>query len=196
MSDFEEKAAKPYVSSTSSDEDRELPSNLKALGKKGIFGTLRHWESVLDKKFGVEAHGPARILPEERDPKYGKWYNQAVMALLWASGTMNLSCFTTGFLGWELGLDLSQTIGIVIGASILGSMLTGWCATMGPSTGLRQVSICRYSFGWWPSKIIAALNAVEQIVCPKYSMPTTRLTLSGLEQCWLYPGRYCSERCV
>jgi purine-cytosine permease-like protein len=28
------------------------------------------------------------------------------MASLWASGTMNLSCFATGFLGWEMGLDL------------------------------------------------------------------------------------------
>lgn len=39
----------------------------------------------------------------------------------------------------------------------------GWCATMGPGTGLRQVSISRYSIGWWPSKLIAALNVVEQI---------------------------------
>jgi hypothetical protein len=28
------------------------------------------------------------------------------MASLWASGTMNLSCFATGFIGWEMGLDL------------------------------------------------------------------------------------------
>ena len=34
---------------------------------------------------------------------------------------------------------------------------------MGPGTGLRQVSISRYSIGWWPSKLIAALNVVEQI---------------------------------
>lgn len=34
---------------------------------------------------------------------------------------------------------------------------------MGAPTGLRQVSISRYSMGWWPSKVIAALNVVEQI---------------------------------
>ncbi len=39
---------------------------------------------------------------------------------MWASGTMNLSCFTTGFLGWELGLSLSQTIWITIVASFFG----------------------------------------------------------------------------
>ena len=41
--------------------------------------------------------------------------------------------------------------------------LQGWCATLGPGTGLRQVSISRYSMGWWPSKLIAALNVVEQV---------------------------------
>lgn len=34
---------------------------------------------------------------------------------------------------------------------------------MGPGTGLRQVSISRYSFGWWPSKIVALLNVIEQL---------------------------------
>lgn len=34
---------------------------------------------------------------------------------------------------------------------------------MGPGTGLRQVSISRFSFGWWPSKAIAVLNVIEQI---------------------------------
>lgn len=45
----------------------------------------------------------------------------------------------------------------------LYNVLQGWCATLGPPTGLRQVSISRYSFGWWPSKIIAFLNVVEQL---------------------------------
>lgn len=34
---------------------------------------------------------------------------------------------------------------------------------MGPPTGLRQVSICRYSLGWYPSKAIAVLNVFQQI---------------------------------
>ena len=34
---------------------------------------------------------------------------------------------------------------------------------MGPGTGLRQVAISRYSFGFYPSSIIAALNVIEQL---------------------------------
>ena len=85
----------------------------------GILARLRHYEALLDDKLGVEKNGPARILPEDRNPP-----NQAVMALLWASGTMNLSCFATGFLGWEFGLDLKQNILTVIFGTLLGSMVT------------------------------------------------------------------------
>lgn len=86
---------------------------------RGILARLRHYEAILDDKLGVEKGGPARILPEERKPP-----NQAIMALMWASGTMNLSCFATGFLGWEFGLDLKQNILTVIFGTLLGSMVT------------------------------------------------------------------------
>ena len=129
-SDLEEKgeAMKPYIAvaddSSNSNSNPELPAHLQSIAHKGILGTLRHYETLLDRKLGVEAHGPARILPEERDPAFGKWNKQIVMALMWASGTMNLSCFTTGFLGWELGLSLSQTIWITILASFVGAAVT------------------------------------------------------------------------
>jgi purine-cytosine permease-like protein len=176
-SDIEDKAGKPYLSASPSSSDQNLPPTPT---KRGFLGTLRHYEEVLDRRLGVESSGPARILPEERDPAYSKWNNQIVMALMWASGTMNLSCFTTGFLGHELGLNLSQTIYITILASFIGAAVTGWCATMGPATGLRQVSICRYSIGWWPAKIIAALNVVEQVGWSSVGCITGGLALSAV----------------
>ena len=115
--DIEKEGMKPYV-------DPELSPQLQRIAHSGFLGTLRHYEALLDQKLGVEAHGPARILPEDRDPAYGKWSNQIVMALMWASGTMNLSCFTTGFLGYELGLSLPQTIWITIVGSFVGSAVT------------------------------------------------------------------------
>lgn len=121
-SDIEEKGGdiKPHLSDDVS-SDLESPASSS---RRGLLGTLRYYEDILDKKLGVEAHGPARLLPEERDPAFGKWNKQIVMALMWASGTMNLSCFTTGFLGWELGLSLPQTIWITIVASFTGAAIT------------------------------------------------------------------------
>ncbi|KAI0859197.1 permease for cytosine/purines, uracil, thiamine, allantoin-domain-containing protein [Xylaria cubensis] len=127
----------------------------------GILVYLRQIESKLDAKFGVESEAIERKLPEDRRPV--KWHEELSMALLWASATMNTSCFATGFLGWELGLSLKQTISISILASILGAALPGFAATFGAATGLRQISVSRYSFGWWPNKIIAVLNATVQI---------------------------------
>lgn len=127
----------------------------------GILGRLTALEASLDRKLGIESQAINRVLPEEKFAQ--PWHQQATMALLWAGGTMNISCFSTGFLGWEFGLDLSQSIAITVMGTLLGAMVSGWCATLGPGTGLRQISISRYSFGWYPSKIVAALNVISQI---------------------------------
>lgn len=159
MQDEEKYHVKPTVVAG---ED-EIPPYLGPASRRGPLAKLRGWEAALDKKIGVETHGISRRRPEDRDPAYASWSNQAVMFLMWLSAVLNLSCFATGFLGWELGLDLKRNIVIIIFSSLIGSAVTGWCATLGPGTGLRQVSISRYSMGWWPSKLIAALNVVEQV---------------------------------
>ena len=127
----------------------------------GILSRLRNFEASLDRKFGVESEAIDRKLPEDRTPQ--PWHAQLNMALIWASGTMNVSCFATGFLGWEFGLSLKQSILIVVFGSLLGASISGFCATMGAPTGLRQISVGRYSMGWYPNKIIAALNTIQQI---------------------------------
>jgi len=127
----------------------------------GILSKLRNIEAVMDRRLGVESEAITRKRPDEREPL--TWRSQLTMCLLWASGTMNLSCFTTGFLGYEFGLDLKQSILICLFASILGGAVSGFCATLGAATGLRQISCSRFSFGWYPNKIIAALNTIQQI---------------------------------
>lgn len=127
----------------------------------GLLASLRRFEAKLDRTLGLESEAIDRKLPSDRKPQ--PWHAQLNMALLWASGTMNVSCFATGFLGWEFGLSLKQSILCIIFASLLGGAVSGFCATLGPATGLRQISIGRYSFGWWPNKIVAALNTIQQI---------------------------------
>jgi purine-cytosine permease-like protein len=141
----------------------------------GILGRLRSYESYLDAKLGIETQGSERVLPHERQPP-ATW----VMFAMWASATMNLSCFATGFLGLQFGLDLAQSIPIVVCASFLGACITGWCATLGAPTGLRQVSISRYSFGWWPSKLVAFLNVVEQLGWSSVGCITGGLALTAV----------------
>jgi hypothetical protein len=127
----------------------------------GILSRLRNMEATMDAKVGIESQAIDRKLPDERAPV--SWHSQLTMFFLWASGTMNLSCFATGFLGYEFGLSLGQTIPLIIFGSLLGGSITGFCATLGAPTGLRQISISRYSMGWYPNKLIALLNTVTQL---------------------------------
>lgn len=127
----------------------------------GVLGKLRRFEARMDRALGVESHAIDRKTAQDKRPV--PWHEELNMALIWASGTMGISCFATGFLGWEFGLSLKQSILIYIFASILGGGVSAYCATFGAATGLRQVSVSRYSFGWYPNKVIALLNGVEQL---------------------------------
>lgn len=95
----------------------------------GILSKMRRVEAAMDKKLGIESQAIDRKLPETRQPV--SWHSQLTMFFLWASGTMNLSCFATGFLGYEFGIRLGQTIPLIIFGSILGASITGFCATLG-----------------------------------------------------------------
>jgi NCS1 nucleoside transporter family len=144
----------------------------------GVLSKLRNLETRLDRKLGLESEAINRKRPE--DKKEVPWTEELTMAFLWASGTMNTSCFATGFLGNELGLSLKQSIVITIFASILGGALTGYCATFGAATGLRQISVSRYSFGWWPNKLIALLNSIQQMGWAAVSCITGGLALTAV----------------
>jgi NCS1 nucleoside transporter family len=156
----------------------DLYNNTVVQQDNGIFSKLRNLEARLDQKLGVESEAIDRKRAEDKKPV--PWHQQTTMALLWASGTMNTSCFATGFLGWLFGLSLKQAILITIFASILGGAVTGYCATFGAATGLRQISVSRYSFGWWPNKLIAALNTVQQLGWAAVSCITGGLALNAV----------------
>lgn len=125
MQDEEKHTVGPKIATTGTGSEDEVPCCSAGAGSKtGILAKLRGWEAAMDRKMGVETHGIERRRPEDRDPAYASWSNQAVMFLMWMSATANLSCFSTGFLGWEMGLDLGRTIAIIIFSTLIGSAVT------------------------------------------------------------------------
>jgi hypothetical protein len=106
------------------DEEKSTDLNVTAVEKKpvkprGFFARIRYYEELMDRKMGIESHSLDRVLPEARNPP-----NPLVMAFMWASATMNISCFSTGFLGYEFGLSLGDSIPIIIFATLLGACVT------------------------------------------------------------------------
>lgn len=102
---------------SSADEAEIEP--VKTSKPRGILATIRSFEQYLDGKLGIESHSLDRVPPENRDSP-----STIVMALMWASATMNISCFSTGFLGHKFGLSLGQTIPTVIFGTLLGASVT------------------------------------------------------------------------
>lgn len=115
---------KPHLADTASEEMYAGESPPGTVKPPGFLATLRHYEAALDRLLGVEAHAISRKKAEDKDPSFRAWHNQAVMFLLWMSSTLNLSCFTTGFLGWEFGLDLRRSIVLIIFGTLCGSAVT------------------------------------------------------------------------
>lgn len=144
----------------------------------GLLARMKAFEARMDRKLGIESEAITRKRPEDKRKVH--WVEELSMALLWASGTMNTSCFATGFLGWEFGLTLKQSILLTMFASLIAASLTGYCATFGAATGLRQISVSRYSFGWWPNKLVALLNGIQQLGWAAVSCITGGLALTAV----------------
>jgi hypothetical protein len=106
-----EKKGEPELNISAVEQDPVKP--------RGFFAKVRYYEEMLDRKLGVESHSLDRVHPENRQSP-----SPVVMAFMWASATMNISCFSTGFMGRQFGLSLGQTIPIVMFSTLLGAMVT------------------------------------------------------------------------
>jgi len=110
-------------------------------------------------KVGAEEGGIERIPEDMRT-------NQHPFSLfaLWASanvGTATLAFGTLGpglfYLGWW------DSFCCLLFFNIIGALPPALMATLGPKLGLRTMTIQRFSFGWWPGKILAFINLLNQI---------------------------------
>ena len=133
------------------------------LGKLGIY--LSQFERQLIK-YNFEARGVQRVEPHETHAQTWKDYVQAF--LMWLSVNLAAVNITLGMLAPTV-YDLSFKDGAICAAfgSLLGSIIVAYVATWGPVSGNRTMIFTRYTFGWWPSKLIVLLNI---IVLLGYSM--------------------------
>lgn len=126
-------------------------------GKAKFFFYVRKFNTKLDS-FGVELRGIHRVPPEERQHSMKIVLK---MIFLWFSACGGLSSISGFFLGplvFNLGFKDSMTAGIF--GALVGCLVAAYASTFGPRSGLRQMVITRFMFGWWPAKGVALLNVI------------------------------------
>lgn len=102
----------------------------------------------------VEQRGIQRVTEDERT-------NQTATqtGILWFTVNFVLSAVTTGALAIPIfGLGLWDSIIAIILFNAIGILPVALFCTLGPLTGLRQMVIARYSFGWDAAKLTALFN--------------------------------------
>lgn len=82
---------------------------------------------------------------------------------LWLGANLTIADFALGFLPISLGLSWPFTIVAIVVGNLAGSLLVGLCSAMGPTFGLPQLMISRFSFGRVGNLLPAFLNYVSTI---------------------------------
>jgi len=136
------------------------------------------WLSHKLKRYGVhvEDRGIERVPPDNRPHK-----RVADLALLWGSANIAITTFSIGLLGPAVfGLGLTDSCLTILFFVALSSMAVGYLATFGPKTGLRQMSVSRYSFGWYGNKVMAILQCASCVGWSAVNATVGGQTLSSL----------------
>lgn len=122
----------------------------------------------------LERHGIAHI-PSSR--RYGNPRNQFTVRF---APVIYLAGIYLGASGGPLGLGFAGSVSAIVLANILGSIITGWCAVMGPRLGMPQLPMGRASFGYYGNYLPAVLSLL--IFIGYYSVGTVlgAKSLAGL----------------
>ena len=153
---------------TSLEDERKNRPNTKPELKStagmsaGFVGTLGLYVKKFERyliRYNLEARGLQRVLPYETHPITWSSYLQAF--LLWVSINLAANNITLGMLAptvFELGFKDAALCAVF--GSIVGSLPVAYISYMGPMSGNRTMIFARYTFGWWPSKLIVVLNII------------------------------------
>ncbi|KLO11603.1 hypothetical protein SCHPADRAFT_830812 [Schizopora paradoxa] len=124
----------------------------------GFIGKL--WKAVLYiDKFGVEVRGIERIRPEDRSAR--SVWDLLDAATMWLAANSTISTFSLGTLGPSVfGLGLKESCLTILFFNLLSTLPVAYFAVFGPRLGLRQMTISRFSFGYYVAWLPVALNVI------------------------------------
>ncbi|KAF9527464.1 cytosine-purine permease [Crepidotus variabilis] len=104
---------------------------------------------------GVETHGITPTTIEQRtDLRINQFF------WMWFAVNFNILAFSTGSAGPAFfGLGVRHSLGIIVVVDLITSMIPAYFALFGPKLGTRGVVQCRFSWGYYGSRIPSLFNA-------------------------------------
>ena len=149
------------------DSSGEVPNNplegsYATEERSGFLGKLESYTKRFEHqlvKYNVEARGVQRVEPQDTHPK--TWVDFLQAFLLWISVNLAAVNITLGMLASTVyALSFKDSALCAVFGSLLGSTAVAYIATWGPISGNRTLIFARYTFGWYPSKLIVLLNLI------------------------------------
>lgn len=111
------------------------------------------------RTIGAEELGIERITEDMRTNQ-----NPLDLFTVFFAANCNVGALALGFLGPTLfALGWWDSFLCVLFFNLFGAIVPALAAPFGPKLGLRTMILPRYCFGWWPAKVLAILNCVNQI---------------------------------
>ncbi|MGZ3609156.1 MAG: cytosine permease [Ktedonobacteraceae bacterium] len=108
---------------------------------------------------GIETRGIERVSPGYRADR--RIVNNFTM---WLSANMAISTFALGTLATSVfGLGFWDSVIAIVAFNVLGILPAAFLSTLGPRLGLRQMTISRFSFGWFGAMAMALFNVAACI---------------------------------
>ncbi|KAL8764764.1 MAG: hypothetical protein Q9209_007895 [Squamulea sp. 1 TL-2023] len=162
-SDNAEEASRDLGQKDIAMKDSAAPSQKRKVSRLTTY--TRDFERTLIK-YNIEARGVRRVLPHECHTLTWRSYLQPFF--LWSSVNLAAQNVTLGMLGPALfTLSFRDASLCAFFGSLIGATGVAYITTFGPISGNRTLIFARYTFGWYPSKLLVILNL---IVLLGYSM--------------------------
>src|SRR5215469_9912566 len=109
---------------------------------------------AMPEEHGVETHGIERVSPATRT--HVRIFDNFTM---WLSANLVISTVALGSLAnIVFGLGFWDSVIVIVLFNALGVLPVAFFSTLGPRLGLRQMTISRFSFGWYGSMLMAIFN--------------------------------------
>ncbi|KAI4177264.1 MAG: hypothetical protein LQ346_007721 [Caloplaca aetnensis] len=166
----EQGIARPAVQDEKSDSPSDskesiTPAESTPNGHSKFATYSRNFERILIK-YNLEARGVQRVLPHESQALTWRSYFQPFF--FWCSINLAAQNVTLGMLGpYIFALSFRDASLCAFFGSLIGSIAVSYVATFGPISGNRTLVFARYTFGWYPTKLLVIL---QLIVLLGYSM--------------------------